>query len=321
MDRSRTAVDSMLLVPPQEQWAQRETAVERATSTTRIEGIGEQPPRTVDEARAVRLANDNAGRAYEFVDYLSANPEVPLDELVVRQLNREFLRGGPEILTPGAYRRGQNAVGGFTPPDQGDVPELMRDLVGWLRGAEEPVPISSAIAHLHLVAIHPFWDGNGRTARALALLLLQRSPWHFRRLMAIERRLLDERSAYFAALERTVGARFDAAYDATPWLEFYLPLLAAEASSLVERLTSWTRRMAAVAEVGERHRVPQRAREALAVLGDGRTFTRADYIAATGVPTATASRDLRRLVEAGLVGAHGNARTRTYRAASQLPRA
>ena len=99
LDRNRWLVDNMLLIPKHEVWLHREVRVGRAAGTTRIEGA------ELDEAAVSRLAkqglhgqatdderdNINALQAYEFVDFLSDQTDIPVDELVVRQLNRYFI--------------------------------------------------------------------------------------------------------------------------------------------------------------------------------------------------------------------------------------
>ena len=199
IDRNRWLIDNMLLMPKHEVWLRREVRVSRAAGTTRIEGA------ELDEAAVSRLArqglpgpandderdNINALQAYDFSDFLSDQSDIPVDELVIRQLNRYFIATASEVLTPGVYRKGPNTVGDFQPPDQGDVPALMRSFALWLRNDQDdlhPV-IKAGLAHLHLVAIHPFWDGNGRTARGLQTLLLQRSSFGFRKLLSLQRRL------------------------------------------------------------------------------------------------------------------------------------
>src|SRR5688572_9128269 len=182
----------------------REIAVSRASSTTRIEGArldeqavdalyaGAGAPQGIDERD-----NVNAIRTYELVDQLSDQPSLRITEALVRQLNAELIAGAAETMTPGAYRRGQNLVGTFRPPDQGDVPGLMRDLVAWVARNDEHPAVASGIAHLEFVAVHPFWDGNGRTGRALSTLLLQRSALSFHRLLSLEGQLWRTKDRYF----------------------------------------------------------------------------------------------------------------------------
>ena len=165
MDRQRWLFENMLLMPKYEVWVKRSISVARVAGTTAIEGEGIGAEAVSDlmrggaaarsDADAVR-ANSNAIAAYEFIDYLSDQLDIPLSELVIRELNRQFMRGGPELLTPGVYRRGQNSVGDFMPPNQGDVPALMRDFAEWLSADDDAHPVVRAgIAHLHLVSVHP----------------------------------------------------------------------------------------------------------------------------------------------------------------------
>ena len=167
----------------------------------------------------------NALQAYSFVDFLSDHRELPIDELVIRQLNRFFLSGARGSVTPGVYRQGQDAAGRYSPPDYAIVPDLIRSLAQWLsQDTEDLHPVVKAgIAHIQLLAVQPFWEGNGRTARAIATLILQRSPFGFRKLLSLEGYLSQERDEYFSAIDLTLGTQYRRDYDATPWLEF-LPL-------------------------------------------------------------------------------------------------
>jgi Fic family protein len=314
IERNHWLVQNMLLMPQQQSWVRREITVARATATTKIEGIGESAGGISAEAarRAFAQALENALRAYEFIDYVSDLPEQPIDELVIRQINRDFLHGSAATLTPGVYRRGQNLVGNYTPPDQGDVPALMRAFVDWLHSVDLNDALKSGIAHLHLVAIHPFWDGNGRTARGIETLILQRSRLHFKKLLSIETRLLDVRQDYFAALAATLGSRFSR-YDATPWLEFYASTLASEVQALVARLAEWHAQLDELHAMRHDAGILPRHADALAFAFRAGAMTRGDYIEITGVSPVTASRDLARLVEKGLLVADGRTSSRVYR--------
>jgi Fic family protein len=322
IDRDRWLIDKQLLMPKHEAWLRREIKVRRAAGTTQIEGAN------LDEAAVNKLAdralggrytkdeqaNINALDAYEFIDYLSDQQDIAIDELVIRELNRKFLRGSAETLTPGAYRKGQNLVGNFTPPDQGDVPGLMRSFALWLREEDEIHPVLKAgIAHIHLVAIHPFWDGNGRTARGLSTLILQRSLFGFRKLLALESHLFAIRDSYFTAIERALGTRFDLNYDATSWLEFFTLSLSAEAKRLVTKLTDWHRDMEDIYRISENDGWIRRQADGLMFAFHTGQITRSDYIEITGVSPVTASRDLAAMVKAGLLIPEGKTRTRIYR--------
>lgn len=316
IERKAWLIEKMLLMPKYEAWIRREVAIARASATTKIEGIGEDEGEGLG-SKLVEQANENALRAYEFIDYLSDLKDQPLDELVVRQVNREFLHGSAATLTPGVYRKGQNSVGPYTPPNQGELPMLMRDFVTWLqRGADHPI-LAAGLAHIHLVAIHPFWDGNGRTARGLEALVLQRSEFHFKKLLSMEKRFLDVKPHYFAAIERTLGLNFGA-YDATPWLDFYLMMLAFEADRLIAQLTTWHQQVEALHREAQKLGLLDRQADALAFLVRTGRLTRADYVDIADVAPVTATRDLKDLLDKGLIIGLGATASRHYLASALI---
>jgi Fic family protein len=107
---------------------------------------------------------------------LAAN-ETPIEETTVRELHRRIVaRSQPEI--GGIYSTLPRRIAGSPVifPNPVKIPQSMKDYGEWL-GKAEPVPASSFEAHFRLVAIHPFGDGNGRTARLLMNLLLLRAGY------------------------------------------------------------------------------------------------------------------------------------------------
>ena len=326
VDRQRWLIDNMLIMPKHEAWLHRDVSIQRAAGTTRIEGasLDEEDVRRLDRAAPARKlsederANVNALRAYEFIDFLSDQADVPVDELVIRELNRYFIDGAPELHTPGVYRKGPNKVGDYAPADQGDVPALMRSFALWFRDQDDTHPIVKAgIAHIHLIAIHPFWDGNGRTARGISTLLLQRSPFGFRKLLSLESFFFGARDRYFTAIERTLGAHFVPGYDATPWLESFVTAIQAHADWLIEQLRDWHRMMQDLQESGAEVGLMERQVDGQMFANRTGQITRSDYIDVTGVSPITASRDLAKLVELGFLEPEGKTRSRIYRPAQQ----
>ncbi len=120
-----------------------------------------------------------------------------------------FVMTGRETPTP--YRDGQNVVrdsasGGlvFMPPEAKDVPGLMAELVAWLASEETaatlPAPIMAGLAHYQFATIHPYNDGNGRTARLLTKLLLHRSGYGLKGIYSPEEFYARDLVAYYQAL-------------------------------------------------------------------------------------------------------------------------
>lgn len=134
------------------------------------------PGRQRDEAE-VR----NYYRALEQVEEL-ARELGPIEEADIQRIHGLVMAGRPSA-TP--YRDGQNVIRDsqsgaivYMPPEAGDVAALMRDLVDWISresdARELPVPIIAALAHYQFATIHPYYDGNGRTARLMTTLLLHK---------------------------------------------------------------------------------------------------------------------------------------------------
>jgi Fic family protein len=78
---------------------------------------------------------------------------------------------------------------------------------------------------LDFLAIHPFRDGNGRTARLLSTYLLERSGYHFARFYALDNVILENRDAYYEALFRSQQRWYQPDEDLTPWIEFYTDMV------------------------------------------------------------------------------------------------
>ena len=130
------------------------------------------------------------------LDYVSApaSNRGRLTEQVVRTIHGLVLHGRKK---PSKYRDGQNVIRDgrtgrivYLPPEAKDVPGLMTDLIAWIeketRRNELPVPLIAAVAHCQFATIHPYYDGNGRTARLLTTLILHRGGYGLHGIYSLE---------------------------------------------------------------------------------------------------------------------------------------
>jgi Fic family protein len=110
----------------------------------------------------------------------------------------------------------------FEAPAAKRLENEMQAFIDWLNAnhALDPV-IKAALAHLWFVTIHPFEDGNGRIARAIADLALARSDKSAQRFYSMSAQIRRERTAYYNILERTQRGTLDI----TNWLEWFLDCL------------------------------------------------------------------------------------------------
>ena len=110
----------------------------------------------------------------------------------------------------------------YQAPQAKRVPEEMSAFLNWFNGPQSIDPVLAAgLAHLWFVTIHPFEDGNGRIARAIADMALARSENSTQRFYSMSAQIRLERNAYYDILERTERSSLDI----TPWLEWFLGCL------------------------------------------------------------------------------------------------
>lgn len=129
----------------------------------------------------------------------------------------------------------------FRPPPAPEVPYLIEDFLQWLNSKEgkelHPV-LRSAIAHYVISSVHPFTDGDGRTARGFATLILFSESYDIKRLFALEEYFDKNAFDYYDALRKTDltnEGNFNER-DLTGWLEFFTKALAIELTQIKEKV-------------------------------------------------------------------------------------
>lgn len=191
-----------------------------------VEGEGNFPGRERDEAEVRHYF-----AALEFVEE-RGGLTAALAEREIQTIHGLVMTGRPK---PTPYRDGQNVIrnsrtGGivYMPPEAKDVRGLMKNLVRWVdesvTEAELPVPVVVALAHYQFATIHPYFDGNGRTARLLTNLLLHRSGYGLNGIYSLEEYYAANLDRYYAGL--AVGESHNyyfgrAEGDVTPFVTYF----------------------------------------------------------------------------------------------------
>jgi Fic family protein len=223
---------------------------------------------------------------------------------------------------PGRYRTGGIFVTSadplepaFTGPEAERVAPLMSELIDWLRDGDAVAPAyaRAAMAHLNLVGIHPWRDGNGRTARALHTLVLARTGELAPEFSSIEEWLGEHTNTvqYYEALRSTQEGSFQPERDAHAWLKFVFAAHHRQAQR-VQRRYAWTVRLwNDLARLAGERGLPDRVVSALyaAAIGEVRRTT---YQHDEDLSRDQAIRDIQALTRAGLLTPRGNATTRVY---------
>jgi Fic family protein len=224
---------------------------------------------------------------------------------------------GPAPMRVVSGRGSRETVHFEAPPQDRTAAEMERFFVWWREeSANLDGLLRAGLAHLHFLTIHPFEDGNGRLARAIADMALAQDEGTGRRLFSLSPRILAEREAYYEALERAQKGSLDV----TDWLSWFLGLTA----RAMEGAAGVMERVAAKAAFWRRfagHPVSERQRKAVNRLLDaGEAFegglTTRKYAAMTKTSRATAYRDLAELAAWGLIVENpGRGRNVSYRVA------
>jgi Fic family protein len=204
----------------------------------------------------------------------------------------------------------------FEAPPSKQVPDEIDRYVDWFSGtapdAEEPLPAltRAGLSHLYFESIHPFEDGSGRLARALAEKSLAQNAGQ-PSLIALAYSIERERKAYFDQLER-----HQKTMDVTPWLEWFSETVLTAQLVTLDRVGFFISK----ARFYDRHREQLNDRQAKAIermFREGHDgfkggLSAENYISITGTSRATATRDLQDMVEMGALTRTGELRYTRY---------
>lgn len=234
---------------------------------------------------------------------------------------------------PGQWRAGDiyvrdDASGDivYEGPPVDQVPALMNELTALLaaengitatdRGG--PPIVRAAMAHLNLVMIHPFRDGNGRMARCLQSLIIAREGVLSPIFRNIEEYLGRNTPAYYKVLGEVGQGRYRPDGDARPWLRFTLTAHLRQARTVLVRVRESGRLWVELERLTKMQALPERALTALFDAAVGQRVRNATYRAwlkrggDEEISFATASRDLSQLASLGLLEPRGSNRGRYY---------
>ena len=184
----------------------------------------------------------NYFRALHEVDNCSIQTQITLNNILT--LHKVVIDGLVDTSKVGAFRSGPIYIANqkqivYTAPKSNQLKELVTDLCDWLIDKQDIHPVIRAgLLHYQFVTIHPFADGNGRTARLLTLLHLYQSGWNFRKSLALDEYYNADRIKYYKALQtgNTYIERQSA--DLTVWLTYFVRGFWESALKLKEQILS-----------------------------------------------------------------------------------
>jgi Fic family protein len=323
-----TIVDLPIL-PALSSQIQEEVIIKSIFGTAAIEGnpLSEEKvsellsrPGKLDHIKKAEMEIFNLREAYNILGKISPQSRpISIGEDEIKTIHRIITNNvESEKNIPGGYRNhlvqvGDAEHGGvYTPPKiQKDIETLMKALVSWLNGPDilalDPA-IRAALAHFHLGQIHPFGDGNGRTARLVEAYLMQAGGIKYvpPLLSNYYYRNMDE---YYRVFSQSIRNKEN---DRTDFLEFVLNGLIEGLKEIKNKITYFIRRLTLKDYYGfirDKKEITQRQYDFLLLLLDtGKPFKPAEVPRTTPytilyrkISDRTLKRDLKKLTEKNFI--------------------
>jgi Fic family protein len=268
--------------------------------------------------------------AVTYVLQIADDQMMNVDEGALRSLHfmmlKHDLEKNPGRWRPGAIYVRRESTGEivYEGPDHELIPGLIEEMLGQLEEEDCHVIVKAAMAHLNLVMIHPFSDGNGRMARCLQTLVLARDQIVVPVFSSIEEFLGRNTQTYYEVLGDVGQGSWQPQNDARKWVRFCLRAHFLQARTLLQRREEIESVWLACFELAERHKLPERCTAALMDAAYGFRVRRRSYQNAARISwgeevrDVTASRDLKAMVQSGLLLPVGERRNRHYLASDEL---
>lgn len=324
IERARGFLDAANL---KEEWIkhmQSEAIILEAHHSTHIEGTQltlSQAQRILEGKPIKSIKQDdrqellNYKEAMDFVsEYLGKKLHITEDLIQdIHQILVRDVRGG--TLEPGQYRKVQNYVVNsltreiiYTPPPPSKVPQFMEEFVEWLNSDSDISPVLIAgISQHHFVDVHPFLDGNGRTARVLSTLILYQNGYDFKKLFSISEYYDKNRHKYYD----TIQSVRDNDMDMTVWLEYFTEGLRNQLMEVKTKGEKAIKKEIVDVKIKDFNLNP-RQQKALDYLLENQSINNSLYQKICKTIKRTATRDLTDLVELGLLEKHGEKKGTYY---------
>jgi Fic family protein len=337
IEAARKAIDSADIWPASAEALRLSAQVGTIHYSTLIEGNrlgvleaqraarGELDAKTKAEIELVNYVD-----ALKLIDERQASDGLAFTEDLLKAVHREATKGlgtpeGPFMPHhEGEWRDGEVVV-----PDplagaimhegapQKDVRRRMLGLVEWVQSVEErqiawPIPVVAGIVHFNIAEVHPFADGNGRTARLIVAALLIKHDYAPGRLFNFDAHYGKDKDAYLAALR---SVRLET-FNQESWMRYLLDGLALEYERVLEEIE----RLSVIGQTrkGLKVQLTQGQQRALTelVIQNRSEFVRTDYEKAGEVSRSQAASDLKDLADSGVLERVGEGKARRYRFAS-----
>lgn len=323
-------IEKAKLLPQQELKLKRQAIIRMSHSSTAIEG-NILDIRQVGALYANKKIDAPARDIYEVKNYLEALKFIdkfvksgrPITEKVFLKIhalvtNKTLPKEHSGHFRPGPVYVVKRRLGFpdevvYAGPKAADVPRLVKELMEWIGQSEKkeinPV-IVAGVAHLETAAIHPLNDGNGRTARALATLILYKRGYDFRHLFALEDYYNRDLPSYYKAIN--VGKNYEERQtDITKWLEYFVEGFRDEIMDVKNQVTTLALKKIDK-NIGSQVYLTPKQQQILDFIDQVGRITIGDIIDILKCPKRTAQLEIQKLKNLGIIKSIGKGRATGY---------
>ena len=284
-----------------------DAVIDEAVFSSMIEGAFTSREAAANFLRRDRKPKDKSEQMvknnYDALTYALGHLDEEITEDTIVEIARIVTRSAAEEVVEG-YRKKQVYVMGredvvYRPPEAARVPEMMRALAAFIHESELHPVLKACAAHFYLAYVHPFADGNGRTARALSYMMLIQSGYAFFRYFSISNLVAKERGKYYQAMANVEESEGDMTY----FIDFYSGMLARSVQEMENHLTHHVLAGARLRELENSGQLNSRQLAGAKWLleGDHERVTVETWRKKYKIVTETARKDLLRLCECGVL--------------------
>jgi Fic family protein len=316
--QAREVILNAKIIPKWDVSLRRDALIRSAHSSTAIEGN----KLTLEEVSQLALGRrimSTRKEKQEVLNYLNVLQNIQnyqndgkVTEKLLLKLHKDITKETLDLPSDeGNYRKVQVVVGNkftgevvFTPPKTEKVPQLTKALLGWINQEIELHPaLIAGLSHYEFVRIHPFVDGNGRTARALAALILYIRDFDIKRFFTLDDYYDSDRKAYYAALKSVDKNTLDT----TQWIEYFTDGVLISINGVKKKILSLS-----IKKSGPQIALTERQMKIVEYIVKNGRITNRDLRSMFKISDEGARKEINKLVDLGVIKSEGKGRGLYY---------
>lgn len=313
------------LAPEQLSALRKVATVESVASSTRIEGVTLSDREVEDFLSNIQITRlrsrdeeEVAGYAECIAHIFDSSQDIAIDENHIKQLHQVLLKySSKDARHRGEYKKLDNHVEAFDQDENSlgiifktstpfDTPSKMSELTEWLSGELREKKTHSlltiAVFIVHLLAIHPFQDGNGRLSRILTTLLLMQADYSYVPYSSLERIVEENKEQYYLKLRQSQKDLYGDNNSIMEWVTFFLHCLSQQVSVLEKKIDQENQLL----------NLPLLSQTLLKITQDRGKLTVREAVQLTDGNRNTIKRHLSQLVHRGALQQHGTGKGTWY---------